>query len=132
MNEERLRRVRKICGAFPEVTETAAGRHARFDVRGKTFAWFVDDHHGDGRLALHCKAQPGVQAVLVARDEQRFFVPPYLGPRGWIGIYLEQEPDWEEVAEVLEESYRMTAPPVLLKLLDTRVGGARPELMRGE
>jgi hypothetical protein len=109
MREERLGRVREICLGFPEAEEEGEV-HRGFRVRGKTFAWFLDDHHGDGRLALNVKAQPGVQEALVARDPGRFFVPHYVGHRGWVGIRLEDRPDWDEIADLLEESYRLTAP----------------------
>jgi hypothetical protein len=83
-------------------------------VRGKTFAMFLDNHHGDGRVALWCKAPPGAQAEIVAADPRRFFVPPYVGPRGWIGARLDLDPDWGAVAACVEDSYRMTAPKRLL------------------
>ena len=112
-----LERLSAICLALPEATEKRDG-HCCFRVRGKTFAWFLNNHHGDGRIALNCKAPPGEQAVLVASDPERFFVPPYVGPSGWIGVRLEGEVDWDEVAELVEESYRMTAPKRLLARLD--------------
>ncbi len=79
-------------------------------MRGKTFVMFADNHHGDGRVALWCKAPPGAQAMIVAADPRRFFVPPYVGPRGWIGARLDTDPDWGAIAACVEESWRMTAP----------------------
>jgi hypothetical protein len=106
-------RVREICGELPEVTE--GEKHGPcFQVRGKTFVMFMDNHHGDGRLAIWCKAPPGAQGMLVESDPSRFFVPPYLGPRGWVGVRLEGKADWDAVAACVEESYRMTAPKRLL------------------
>jgi len=87
------------------------GRHVAYTVRGRTFGYFTHDHHGDGRLALSCKAPAGEQAALVAADPRRFFVPPYLGHRGWVGLWLDAAPiDWAEVRELLVESYYLTAP----------------------
>ncbi len=110
MIEERLEQVRAICLALPEAQELPAGHHAGFEVRGKRFALFLDDHHGDGRLALWCKAAPGFQDELVRSDPERYFVPPYLGPRGWIGVRLESDPPWPFIAELILDSYRMLAP----------------------
>jgi hypothetical protein len=80
-------------------------------VRTRTFAYFTEDHHGDGRLALMGKAPLGEQAALIASDPDRYFVPPYLGHRGWVGIWLDLPGvDWEEVGEFLVEAYRLSAP----------------------
>jgi hypothetical protein len=73
---------------------------------------------GDGRVSLWCKAPPGAQGVLVASDPQRFFVPPYVGHRGWVGVRLDVETDWDDIADIVEESYRMTAPKRLSVRLD--------------
>ena len=112
----------KICARLPEVeTETGGedNRHAAYKVRGKNFAWFTDDHHGDGRLGLHLKAAAGEQAELMATDAERYFVPPYLGPRGWVGVWLDRDDvDWAEVAELLTDAYRLTAPKRLVATLD--------------
>jgi len=82
------------------------------------FAMYTDDHHRDGRVALWCKAPQGAQEILVGASPKRFFVPPYVGHKGWIGVHLDIEVDWNEVAEHVKESYRMTAPRHLAKLLD--------------
>jgi predicted DNA-binding protein (MmcQ/YjbR family) len=82
------------------------------------FAMFMDDHHGDGRLALWLNALPGDQATLVESDPELFFVPPYMGPSGWVGLRLDRKPAWDEVAELIEESYRLAAPRKLIALLD--------------
>jgi hypothetical protein len=121
MEDVGLDRVREICLAFPEAVENAENAMARpnFRVRSKIFAYYMNDHHGDGRVAVWAKAAPGVQAALVGAHPSRFFVPPYVGPRGWIGIRMEVPGvDWEEVADLLEESYRLTAPRLLSARLD--------------
>ena len=89
--------------------------HATFRVRDKIFA--MADNDGD-RSTMCCKARPGLQGALVGAAPDRFFVPPYVGPKGWIGIYLGDETDWEELADLVEESYRMTAPKRAAALLD--------------
>jgi hypothetical protein len=108
-----LERVRALCLALPESTEKAEGRPV-FQVRGKTFVMFMDDHHGDGRLALWCKAPAGAQDVLVNAAPERFFVPPYVGPSGWVGMRLDRPVDWGEVADIIETGYRLVAPKRLL------------------
>lgn len=84
------------------------------------FAMYADagNHHGDGRASAWIKAAPGNQAIMVPAAPDRFFVPPYVGPSGWVGIYLDTKVDWEEVAELLEDSYRLIAPKRLLTVLD--------------
>lgn len=105
-----LNRVRDICLALPEAAETESGRPA-FSVRKKTFVMYMDDHHGDGRLALWCKAASGAQEVLVGADPDRFFVPPYVGPQGWIGVRLDRPPtDWAMVESIIVEAYLLQAP----------------------
>jgi hypothetical protein len=121
---EALERVRAACLALPEVTERPSHGAPTFFVRGKkTFVMFHDDHHGDGRLAIWCAAPPGVQGEVVAEDPDRFFVPPYVGHRGWLGLRLDVAPDWDEVAGVVTEAYRQVAPKTLAAQLDdTRRG----------
>jgi len=106
-----------ICLALPEA-ESSGGQHAAYRVRGRTFAYHLDDHHGDGIEALCCKAGPGEQAALVAGDPRRFLVPTYLGGKGWVSVRLDlDDVDWDQVAELTVESYRLVAP----KRLATRV-----------
>ena len=100
-----LARVRKLCLALPEATEKLSHGSPTFFVK-KTFVMYLDDHHGDGRLALWCAAAPGVQAEMVDQEPDRFFVPPYVGGRGWIGVRLDRDPDWDEIAGVIEDAYR--------------------------
>ena len=119
-----LERVRGFCLTLPEALETTSGRPA-FSVRKKSFVMYMDDHHGDGRLALWCKAAPGAQEVLVGADAERFFVPPYVGSQGWIGVRLDRQPvDWEMVESLIEEAYLLQAPKRLAAaLVATHQGG---------
>jgi hypothetical protein len=111
--------LRRICLALPEVSERLSHGSPSWFVRGKkTVASFVDDHHGDGILGIWCPAPPGVQAELVATEPDRFYVPPYVGPSGWVGVRLDTDVDWDEVAGILTDSYRLVAPKKLVALLD--------------
>lgn len=112
-----LTRLRKVCFALPEVTEKEAWGEPTFRVRDKIFAMFATDHHHDGNIAVWCKAAMGMQEVLIDADPERFFKPPYVGPKGWIGIRLDGKVDWDEVHALLAESWRMTAPPKLAATL---------------
>jgi hypothetical protein len=114
-------RLRAIVAALPEVTERLSHGAVTFFVRGKrTLTYLTDDHHGDGRLALVYPAPDGVQAEVLASDPERFFRPPYVGHRGWVGLRLDVEPDWDEVADVVDEAYRCVAPRRLVAQLDAR------------
>jgi hypothetical protein len=111
-----LTRLRKVCLALPEAHEVEAWGEPTFRVRNKLFAMYAhaENHHGAGQHAVWCKAAPGNQAIMVNADPDRFFVPPYVGPSGWIGIRLDRNPDWAEVAELMKDSYRLVAPKRLL------------------
>ena len=116
--DEALERVRLLCLGLPETEERISHGTPAFFIRGKKgFVIFVDDHHGDGRLALWCNAPPGVQESLIESDAEQFFKPPYVGVRGWVGVRLDRDPDWERVAEIIEDAYRTSAPKRLLVLL---------------
>jgi len=106
-------RLRAICLALPEATEKQTWGDPTFRVRERIFAM---EKRGDGRVSLWCKAPPGIQEVLVGADPARFFVPPYVGPKGWIGMRLDGAPDWEEVAALVRRSYRLIAPKRLAAL----------------
>jgi len=101
--------------ALPEAeAERAGAQHLSFKVRKKIFAYYSYDHHGDGLIALLCKAPPGEQPRLVAEDPSRYFVPPYVGPKGWVGLRLDTpRVDWKEVQNLLLGAYFMTAPDQL-------------------
>ncbi len=114
-----LAHVRDACMSLPEVSERPShGSPAWFVRDKKTIAMFVDNHHGDGHLGIWCAAPPGVQEVLVETEPERFFRPPYVGHRGWIGVDLAVDPDWDEVREILVDAYRCVAPKTLLRRLD--------------
>lgn len=119
MSKRALERVRRICLALPEVTERPSHGAPTFFVRGKkTFVMFHDDHHGDGRLALWCAAPPGAQEMLVRTEPKRFFRPAYVGHRGWVGVRLDIDVDWDEVSAITEDAYRTVAPKTLVAALD--------------
>jgi len=115
-----LLRLRKICLALPEAHEVEAWGEPTFRVKNKLFAMFAtaNNHHGAGRHSVWCKAAPGNQQIMIQHAPKKFFVPPYVGPSGWVGIYLDGDVDWAEVAELLADSYRLIAPKKLLKELD--------------
>ena len=118
-----IEEVRTIAFGFPEVVERLSHGAPTFFIRGKkVLAHVFENHHGDGRLAMWCAAPPGVQAELVEQEPNRFFVPAYVGHRGWIGLRLDVEPDVDEIAEILEDAYRLVAPKTLVRQLDAGEG----------
>lgn len=114
-----LERLRQICLALPEVTERLSHGEPTWFIRGKkTFVMFADHHHDD-RLAFWCAAPEGVQEMLVGNEPDRFFRPPYVGGRGWIGVYLDVPTvDWELIEDLVEDAYRVVAPRKLVAQLD--------------
>ena len=114
-----LERVRRLCLALPEAHEVEAWGEPTFRVRNKMFAMYADpaSHHGKGRASVWCKAAPGNQALMVAAAPERFFVPPYVGPSGWVGIRLGRGTDWKELGELLTDGYRLAAPRRLAALV---------------
>jgi hypothetical protein len=111
-----LEAVRAICLGLPETSERPSHGEPTFFVGGKrSFASVWDSHHGDGRLALICAAPAGLQSALVEADSERFFVPAYVGHRGWIGVRLDRGFDRDEIAGIIEDAYAEVAPPRLLK-----------------
>jgi hypothetical protein len=107
-----LTRLRKLCLALPEAHEVEAWGEPTFRVRNKMFATFADraNHHGRGRHAVWCAAPPGNQLLMITAAPDLFFAPPYVGSRGWVGIWLDTDVDWSRVAAVLEDAYRAVAP----------------------
>lgn len=124
--DRRLARLTKVCFGLPEVERELAGRHARFHVREKTFAWYLDDHHGDGIVSVSCKMALGENREVAALDPARYYLPAYMAHRGWIALRLDVgKIDWDEVDELVADSYRLTAPKRLAALISPR-RGARP------
>lgn len=116
--DRRLMRLTKICLALPEATTYRHGQHAGFLVRKRTFAYFFSDHHGDGIVAVTCKVLPGDNKALVATQPERFYLPAYLAPNGWVALRLDVgEVDWEEVSELIACRYRLVAPKRLTALV---------------
>ena len=110
-----LARLRRICLALPEAEERLTWDHPNFRIREKLFAIFVDE---DDRPAVTCKAPEGSQGILVGADPSRFYVPPYVGPRGWVGMWLDRGVNWSEVAILVERSYRLTAPKRIVRQME--------------
>jgi len=115
--DPRLIRLTKICLALPEATREIMGKHAGFKVRKKTLTYFLDDHHGDGIVCVTCKVMPGDNVALSKSNPERYVVPAYVGPKGWVALRLDVgEIDWEEVSELVADSYRRIAPKRLAAL----------------
>ena len=125
-------RVRRLCLALPETSEKISHGRPSFRVRDRMFAMYMDNHHGDGRVAVWLKAGPGVQTILVGADPLRFFVPAYVGPSGWIGMRVDLDPDWDEVAVHIEEAHRLAAEgrPSQRRTRTTRSGGDAASVKR--
>ncbi|HYY81049.1 MAG TPA: MmcQ/YjbR family DNA-binding protein [Actinomycetes bacterium] len=118
MPTDPLERLRRLCLALPETTERQSHGEPTWFVRDrKTFVSYADHHHDD-RLAFWCAAPPGAQEALVAADPGRYFRPPYVGHRGWLGVYLDVAVDWEEIGDLVADAWRMVAPKRLLAELD--------------
>jgi predicted DNA-binding protein (MmcQ/YjbR family) len=116
-------RLTALCGKLPEATHEEHGDHSIYRVRGKVFAYFLDDHHGDGIVSVCVKSELGENVDRARREPERFYLPAYIGPRGWFGLRLDRgRVDWREVAEVV----RLTAPKTLLKKLDGSESARRP------
>ena len=113
--------VREVCLSLPEAEEVRSHGSPDFRVRGKTFATYVVNHHGDGRIALWLAAAPGAQQFHVERSAKHYFVPPYVGPRGWLGVQLDKGLDWRRIAERVYEAYRHVAPKKLADGLDAPI-----------
>lgn len=107
--EEHIRRVRRLCVALPETTEKLSHGEPTFFVKKKVYAMFANNHHDDGHIAVLIPVAPGAQAVMIRTEPQKFFMPPYVGVRGWIGIDLDQIDD-DELANYLLEAWRLIAP----------------------
>ena len=108
----RRQKVLSLVSALPGASaEVCGGRHLSFKVRGKTFCYFLKDHHGDGRVALNCKTAPGVNDTLARVSSDQFFIPKYVGARGWLGLWIDlPKIDWTQVEDVITEAYRLVTP----------------------
>lgn len=129
IDEAILARMRAICLTLPEAAESVAFGAPTFQVRAKNFAML---HEADaGRVSVWCKAPAGAQRAYVETEPERYFAPPYLGPKGWVAAWLspEADPDWEEIEEIIVQSYRLIAPKRLVAAFDRErsasVGGKR-------
>lgn len=116
MSADPLNRLRKVCLRFPEAHEVEAWGEATFRVRNKLFAMYAsaDSHHGGGRAAVWCKSTHLNQDLLIRSDASRYFSPPYVGPSGWVGVWLDKRTDWKALAEILADGYRVIAPKKLV------------------
>jgi phosphoribosylglycinamide formyltransferase-1 len=114
--EARRQKILSLVSVLPEASaEVCGGRHLSFKVRGKTFGYFLNDHHGDGRVALNCKTASGVNDTLPRVAPDRFFIPKYVGARGWLGLWIDlPKIDWTQVEDVITEAYRLVAPRTLV------------------
>jgi hypothetical protein len=121
MQKDPIERLRKICLAFPEAHEVIAWNEPTFRVKNKIFAMHAsaDSHHGAGHQSVWCKAKPVTQDLLLRAEPKRYFKPPYVGPKGWVGVWLDgRAVDWDALDGLLRDAYRMTAPKRLLAQLD--------------
>ena len=106
--DERLVLFTKICLGFPRAEREIMGSHAGFKVKKKIFAYFLNDHHGDGVVGVVCKVLPGDNVALIKADPKRFYMPAYVGPRGWVGLRLDVgRVNWGEVEELAKGSYQL-------------------------
>ena len=121
--DPRLTRLTGLCLALPEAVRTVRGGHADFRVRKKPFAYFLNDHHGDGIVSVCIKTAPGENVEWAAAQPELYYLPAYIGPRGWVGLRLDREPvDWREVERLVTLSYCSVAPWKLVKLVEERGG----------
>jgi hypothetical protein len=117
---EPAQRLRALCLALPEVTERLSHGEPTWFVRDKKVFVNLSDHHHDDRVGFWCAAPSGVQEALVAERPEQFFRPPYVGHRGWLGVYLDVRVDWDEIADIVIDAYRQIAPNTLVAQLDQR------------
>ena len=114
--EKVLAKLREVCLAFPETSERLSHGAPTFFVREKrSFLMVLTNHHGDGRFAIWCAAPDGMQKMLVETDPERFFVPPYVGHRGWLGVRLDRGIHWDELTGIAEDAYADVAPAKLVE-----------------
>jgi hypothetical protein len=111
-----LERVRQLCLSLPETSERLSHGQPSFFIREKkTFVMYLDNHHGDGRLALWVAAPHGIQEALVESAPEHYFRPPYVGHRGWLGVRLDRGLAWDDIAGAIEDAYLTVAPKRLIE-----------------
>jgi hypothetical protein len=120
MAKDPLAALRRLCLALPETTERISHGEPTWFVRDKKVFVMYANHHHDDRLAFWCAALPDAQEILVGTDPDRFFVPPYVGHRGWLGVRLDVAPDWNQIGDLVADAWRTVAPRKLLAELDAR------------
>ena len=120
VSDDPQEQLRRICLALPEVTERLSHGEPSWFVRGKKLFVTCANHHHDDRLGFWCAAPDGVQALLVESDPERFFVPPYVGHRGWLGVRLDVPTDWDEITDLVTDAWRQVAPKRQVAELDLR------------
>jgi phosphoribosylglycinamide formyltransferase-1 len=119
--DSRLTRLTTLCLALPEAVRATRGDHADFRVRKNVFAYFLNNHHGDGIVSVCCKSALGENVDRASREPKRFYLPAYIGVRGWFGLRLDRGPiDWREVANIIELSYCLAAPKTLARIIELR------------
>ena len=117
--------VTQICLALPEAARERKGDHASFLIRKKVFAYYLANHHGDGIVSVCAKALASDNVTLVESDPVKFYLPAYIGSRGWVGLRLDLgQVDWEEVRELVNGSYLLTAPKPLAAIVRSELGEA--------
>jgi predicted DNA-binding protein (MmcQ/YjbR family) len=117
--QDKRKRVTEICGALPAAEHEEHDDHTIYRVRGRVFAYFLANHHGDGIVSVCVKSRLGENLDRVRVDPERFYLPAYIGPRGWFGLRLDRgRVRWREVAAIVEQSYRLSAPKSLTRKLD--------------
>jgi hypothetical protein len=120
MDHERLEKLAKICVAFPGAVKDEMHGHMAFKVGKKTFAYYLNDHHGDGIVSVCCKVLPGDNERLIDANPRKFYMPSYIGPRGWVALRLDRATvDWSEVRELVRGSYEQIAPKKFLQQLES-------------
>jgi predicted DNA-binding protein (MmcQ/YjbR family) len=117
--DARLTRITRICASLPEAVRAVRGDHADFRVRKKVFAYYLDNHHGDGIVSICCKSSLGENVDRAGTEPERFYLPAYIGSKGWFGMRLDRGPiDWHEVGNILQLSYCLAAPKSLARMVD--------------
>ncbi len=120
--EPRLTKVAAICRSLPETVRADMGSHAQFTVRRKTFAYFLNNHHGDGIVSVCTRAFPGESKKLIETYPKKFYSPAYIGPRGWVGLRLDRgKVDWDEVRDLVTASYLQAAPKKLADQVEKQI-----------